>query len=238
MILFFKTGSGNIIAVGTVSDLSEKDIEKLTWLFGEAALLKKKKIEGTFVGPRKEMITPWSTNAVEITQNMGVTGIKRIEELLISESPHPEYDPMLQEVYLNPGQNIFTIDRQPEKVLSVNNIKHFNEKEGLALSKEEIEYLEDLSKSIGRPLTDSEVFGFSQVNSEHCRHKIFNGIFIIDGEERDSTLFQLIKNTTHYNRNKVVSAYKDNCAFLQGPVAEQFAPANPGQAGFLRYQEL
>jgi phosphoribosylformylglycinamidine synthase len=232
MILFFKSRSGNIIAVGAISKLITQDIEKLIWLFGEANLLKGNRIEGTFVGPRKEMITPWSTNAVEITQNMGVTGIKRIEEFLLVKSANPEYDPMLQVVYLNPGQDIFTIDREPEKILSINDIKQYSEKEGLALSKEEIKYLEDLSKSIGRPLTDSEVFGFSQVNSEHCRHKIFNGIFIIDGEERDSTLFQLIKNTTHYNRNKVVSAYKDNCAFLRGPVAEQFAPVTQDKPDF------
>jgi phosphoribosylformylglycinamidine synthase len=232
MILFFKSRSGNFIAVGAVLELLKRDIEKLIWLFGEADLLKEDRIEGTFVGPRKEMITPWSTNAVEITQNMGITGIKRIEEFFPAKSANPEYDPMLQSVYLNPDQHIFTIDRKPENVLSVIDIKQYNEKEGLALSKEEIDYLEDLSRSIGRPLTDSEVFGFSQVNSEHCRHKIFNGIFIIDGEEKDSTLFQLIKNTTHYNRNKVVSAYKDNCAFLKGPVVEQFAPATQDKPDF------
>ncbi|MDP4222076.1 MAG: phosphoribosylformylglycinamidine synthase [Bacteroidota bacterium] len=232
MIIYFKSSSGNIIAAGTSTKLPGKDIEKLRWLFGEAELLQKETIEGTFIGPRREMITPWSTNAVEITQNMGITSIQRIEELFPSKSPCPEYDPMLQAVYQNPDQYIFTIERVPEKVLYINDIREYNKKEGLALSNEEIRYLEGLSASIGRPLTDSEVFGFSQVNSEHCRHKIFNGIFIIDGEERDSTLFQLIKNTTHSNRNKVVSAYKDNCAFLQGPVAEQFAPGAQDKSDF------
>jgi phosphoribosylformylglycinamidine synthase len=232
MILFFKCRSGNIIAVGTTSELLKKDIEKLTWLFGEAPLLQKSMIEGTFIGPRREMITPWSTNAVEITQNMGISGIKRIEEFYPAKSTNPQFDPMLQALYKNPGQHIFTIDRIPENVMFIDDIKQYNEKEGLALNTDEIRYLENLSQSIGRPLTDSEVFGFSQVNSEHCRHKIFNGIFIIDGEEKDSTLFQLIKNTTHYNRNKVVSAYKDNCAFLQGPVAEQFAPATQDKPDF------
>ena len=178
------------------------------------------------------MITPWSTNAVEITQNMGIEGIKRIEEFYPVISAVPDYDPMLQALYINPDQHVFTIDRAPEKVMYIDDIKQYNDKEGLALSEDEIRYLEDLARSIGRPLTDSEVFGFSQVNSEHCRHKIFNGIFIIDGEEKDSTLFQLIKNTTHYNRNKVVSAYKDNCAFLQGPVVEQFAPATQDKPDF------
>jgi phosphoribosylformylglycinamidine synthase len=232
MILFFENRSGNIIAVGTKPELSEKDIEKLTWLFGESPLLQKNIIEGRFIGPRREMITPWSTNAVEITQNMGISGILRIEEFFKAKSADPDYDPMLQAIYNDPDQEIFTIDRTPEKVISINDIRYYSDKEGLALNNDEIKYLEDLALSINRPLTDSEVFGFSQVNSEHCRHKIFNGIFIIDGEEKDSTLFQLIKNTTHFNRNKVVSAYKDNCAFLQGPVVEQFAPASQNKPDF------
>jgi phosphoribosylformylglycinamidine synthase len=224
MILFFEQPHGNIIAVGANSTITAKDIDKLKWLFGEAQLLPHKEIKGTFIGPRKEMITPWSTNAVEITQNMGIKGIGRIEEFFKVNQEEPIYDSMLQALYKNPGQDIYTIDRDPEKILLIINIKEFNEKEGLALSSEEIKYLENLSISLGRSLTDSEVFGFSQVNSEHCRHKIFNGIFIINDVEQDSTLFQLIKNTTHSNRNKVISAYKDNCAFLQGPVVELFAP--------------
>lgn len=226
MILFFENRSGNIIAAGTTTDLRKDDIEKLVWLFGEARLLGKSRIEGRYVGPRKEMITPWSTNAVEITQNMGIEGITRIEEFFPVKTDNPGFDPMLQALYVNPGQELFTIDRVPDEIVRIHDINAYNEKEGLALNKDEIAYLEGLAKFLDRPLTDSEVFGFSQVNSEHCRHKIFNGIFVIDGEEKDSTLFQLIKNTTHFNRNKVVSAYKDNCAFLQGPVTEQFAPAS------------
>lgn len=224
MLLFFKSSSGNIIAVLTISGLSENDVEKLSWLFSDAQLIPAEKIDGTFVGPRREMITPWSTNAVEITQNMGISGILRIEELFPVRPGKHDYDPMLQSLYTDPDQDIFTIERKPEEIISIDDISQYNDKEGLALNSDEIDYLKKLSERIGRPLTDSEVFGFSQVNSEHCRHKIFNGIFIIDGEERDSTLFQLIKNTTHYNRNGVVSAYKDNCAFLKGPVVEQFAP--------------
>ena len=210
MILFFECRSGNLIAVGTKSELSEKEIEKLTWLFDEAPLLKKNKIDGRFIGPRREMITPWSTNAVEITQNMGINGILRIEEFFQAKSPDTEFDPMLQAIYDDPGQDIFTTDRVPDEIILINDIRNYSDKVGLALNVDEIKYLEDLALSINRPLTDSEVFGFSQVNSEHCRHKIFNGIFIIDGEEKDSTLFKLIKKTTLFNRNKVVSAYKDN----------------------------
>ena len=170
------------------------------------------------------MITPWSTNAVEITQNMGISGIVRIEAYMPVDSDFSDFDPMLMQKYDGLDQNIFTIDITPESVQDINDIKAYNTQEGLALSDEEIKYLEALAERLGRPLTDSEVFGFSQVNSEHCRHKIFNGTFIIDGVEQPSSLFQMIKKTSKENPNGIVSAYKDNVAFIEGPVVEQFAP--------------
>ena len=88
----------------------------------------------------------------------------------------------------------------PEAILEIDDISEYNQKEGLALNAEEVEYLENLSKKLGRKLTDSEVFGFSQVNSEHCRHKIFNGTFEIDGKEMPSSLFKLIKKTSAETR--------------------------------------
>jgi phosphoribosylformylglycinamidine synthase len=237
MILFFSGTSKNLIAVGTSEKLPEKEIEKLSWLFGQANLLKKDKIEGVFIGPRKEMVTPWSTNAVEITQNMGIVGIGRIEEFHPTTSKKPDFDPMLQSLYKGLDQNIFTTDKLPDPVFYVDDIKQYNKKEGLALNEGEIAYLDRLSKAIGRKLTDSEVFGFSQVNSEHCRHKIFNGTFIISGDEKESTLFQMIKKTTKVNPNKVVSAYKDNCAFIQGPVVEQFAPATQDKPDYFKIKD-
>jgi phosphoribosylformylglycinamidine synthase len=238
MILFFKTGTKNIIAVDTDDELDKKDIDKLTWLFGNAPLIRNKCINDTYVGPRKEMITPWSTNAVEITQNMGINGIKRIEEFYPAAVKNPEWDPMLQSLYKSLDQNIFRVDKQPEPVLNIEDIRQYNLQEGLALNEEEIHYLEKLSKLLVRKLTDSEVFGFSQVNSEHSRHKIFNGTFIIDGIEQKSTLFQLIKKTTRINPNKVVSAYKDNCAFIQGPLIEQFAPATQDKPDYFRIKKF
>ncbi|MCB0807550.1 MAG: phosphoribosylformylglycinamidine synthase, partial [Bacteroidales bacterium] len=174
-------------------------------------------LHGNYIGPRKEMITPWSTNAVEITQNMGIRDIKRIEEFNRVDSDDKSFDPMLKAMYKNLDQEIFTIDKQPEPVLEIDNIASYNEQEGLALSEDEVQYLEKLSKKLGRKLTDSEVFGFSQVNSEHCRHKIFNGFFVIDGKEMPETLFSLIKKTSKEHPNKLVSAYKDNVAFVLGP---------------------
>lgn len=231
MILFFR--KANIIyAVDARKSLPAADIAKLTWLFSEAKQLDAEVLNGIFIGPRREMITPWSTNAVEITQNMGLEGIARIEEFEVVKSEDAPYDPMLRRMYRSIDQDIFTIRKQPDPVIYIDDIAAYNQQEGLALSDEEMAYLNELSRRIGRKLTDSEVFGFSQVNSEHCRHKIFNGLFIVDGEEMPSTLFSLIKKTTKTNPGRVVSAYKDNCAFLQGPVVEQFAPASPDTADY------
>ena len=135
-----------------------------------------------------------------------------------------EYDPMLQRMYHGLNQELFTTSRKPEPIKIIEDLEAYNEQEGLALSPEEIDYLHEVEGQLGRKLTDSEVFGFAQINSEHCRHKIFGGTFIIDGEEKESSLFQMIKRTTQENPHQIISAYKDNVAFAQGPVIEQFAP--------------
>jgi len=237
MISFFPVAD-RIIAVDNSLALTDKDYEKLLWLFAADKMYEGSHVEGYFIGPRKEMITPWSTNAVEICQNMGIKGIRRIEEFFSVSGPDAGYDPMLQKMYKDLDQDIFHIDRVPEPVYEIDDIAAYNESEGLALSDEEIKYLEDLSKSLNRKLTDSEVFGFSQVNSEHCRHKIFNGKFIIDGVEKESTLFALIKKTTLTNRNSIVSAYRDNCSFARGPHAELFAPLTQDKADFFTIREV
>ncbi|MCD8072520.1 MAG: phosphoribosylformylglycinamidine synthase [Alistipes sp.] len=223
MVLFFRKND-TVFAVDAPRGLSDGDRAALKWLFAGAEPLDGEVVRGGFVGPRREMITPWSTNAVEIAQNMGVGGIVRIEEFRAEESD-PGFDPMLNRRYDSLGQDIFTIVKQPDPVVYIDDIESYNRQEGLALSADEISYLEEVSRKMGRRLTDSEVFGFSQVNSEHCRHKIFNGQFVIDGKEKPDTLFGLIKKTTKENPNRVTSAYKDNCAFLEGPEAVQFSTA-------------
>lgn len=238
MILFFKTPAQTVIAASADHTFSSEEIKKLSWLFSDAEALSEQQMEGWFVGPRKEMITPWSTNAVEITQNMGLKGILRIEEYFPVNSENAEHDPMLQRIYNGLSQEIFTINKQPEPILYIEDIVAYNKQEGLALSDDEIEYLNQVSERIGRKLTDSEVFGFSQVNSEHCRHKIFNGIFVIDGEEKESSLFKLIRKTSETNPNRLVSAYKDNVAFNAGPVVEQFAPANQDQPDYFQIKDI
>ena len=235
MIHFFGDAATKVFALQTQHDLTSVDIKKLTWLFGNQPKIEAASLDAFFVGPRATMLTPWSTNATEITQNMGISGILRIEEFWAVEKEHQGYDPMLFQKYSALGQDIFTIDIAPEAVLEIDDIAAYNHKEGLALSDEEVDYLENLSKELGRKLTDTEVFGFSQVNSEHCRHKIFNGTFVIDGEEKPTSLFKLIKKTSKEHPNGIVSAYKDNVAFVKGPKVVQFAPKRADQPDF--YQE-
>lgn len=226
-----------IYYVKVKSDLNQENLDKLNWLFNGEKPLVNKSIKGKFIGPRKEMITPWSTNAVEITLNMGILGIERIE-IFKTESGDLEYDPMIQQKYDGLDANSLTIDQKAEEVKYIKNISEYNLEEGLALSEDEINYLNQLSLRLKRKLTDTEIFGFSQVNSEHCRHKIFNGVFEIDGVEMPLTLFQLIRKTSNKNHNKIVSAYSDNVAFIKGPKAIQFAPKSPDKPDYFIEKEI
>ncbi len=183
MIYFFGLPQEDIFAVETKKSLSAEAKQKLQWLFGDLPSIDPKNLSGSFFGPRATMITPWSTNAVEITQNMGIEGISRIEKYT-PEAKSNVIDYMLVQNFKGLNDQIFETEITPEKVNLIDNIAEFNTKEGLALNEDEVDYLEALSKQLKRQLTDSEVFGFSQVNSEHCRHKIFNGTFIIDGETK------------------------------------------------------
>ena len=238
MIYFFGNQNSKVYAVQSQQEFSQETKDKLTWLLACSELVSEgnntplASLNAFFIGPRAAMITPWSTNAVEITQNMGISGIIRIEEFTACSENFSDYDPMISEKFNGLRQDIYTIDSKPEPILEIDDIASYNTKEGLSLSDEEVGYLEDVAKKIGRKLTDSEVFGFSQVNSEHCRHKIFNGTFIIDGEEQPSSLFKMIKETSKQNPNDIVSAYKDNVAFVKGPKVEQFAPKSADKPDF------
>lgn len=238
MILFFRTPQKSVIATQVDHQLSSEEIHELSWLFGNATLENASTLEGWYVGPRREMITPWSTNAVEITQNMNLHGIARIEEYFPVSGEDAEHDPMLQRMYNGLNQDIFTVNIKPAAIQYVEDLESYNEAEGLALSPAEIEYLHGVEKQLGRQLTDSEVFGFAQINSEHCRHKIFGGSFIIDGKEMPSSLFAMIKKTTKENPHKIISAYKDNVAFAEGPVVEQFAPKDHATSDYFQVKDI
>lgn len=237
MVTFFLGPDNTTFAVQSEAKLTPDELEKLEWLFGGGSKQEEPVVPGTFRGPRKEMITPWSTNAVEITQNMGIVGIRRIEEFHQTTDEH-QLDPMLQTIYHGLDQSVFAVEKDPVPVLFIEDIAAYNQQEGLALNTEEIAYLEGVSSEIGRKLTDSEVFGFSQVNSEHCRHKIFNGQFIIDGEVKEKSLFSLIKDTSKASPDNLVSAYKDNVAFIKGPEIEQFAPKTQHQADYFQIKKI
>ncbi|WP_298121034.1 phosphoribosylformylglycinamidine synthase [Flavobacterium sp.] len=243
MIHFFGNETATVFAVQTKKtlsavEMSAETISKLNWLFGNAHKIDKSVLADFFVGPRAAMVTPWSTNAVEITQNMGIDGIIRIEEFEKVTADFTNFDPMLSQKYTELNQDIFSINIQPEAILEIEDIATYNKQEGLALSDEEVVYLENLSKKLNRKLTDSEVFAFSQANSEHCRHKIFNGTFVIDGVEKETSLFKLIKKTSSENPNDIVSAYKDNVAFVKGPKVTQFAPKSADKPDFYEEKEF
>ena len=238
MIHFFGNQSNTVFAVQAQDSISPENISKLNWLFADAHKIEKSVVTDFFVGPRAAMITPWSTNAVEITQNMGITGIIRIEEFEKVADDFVSFDPMLFQKYSELNQDIYTINVKPEPILDITDIAAYNKSEGLALSGEEVDYLNNLSTKLGRKLTDSEIFAFSQANSEHCRHKIFNGTFVIDGETKPTSLFKLIKKTSETNPNDIVSAYKDNVAFVKGPKVVQFAPKTSDKADFYEEKEF
>ena len=236
MIVFFQKSKSKYFVVDTTDSFTDADISKLEWLFSGAKRIDEHRITHRFIGPRREMITPWSTNAVEICQNAKIDGILRIEEFELYSKQG--FDPMLQQVYEELNQEVFVLTISPEPIRFIDNLEAYNVEAGLALSSEEIAFLKNVATSVGRSLSDSEVFGFSQINSEHCRHKIFNGTFIIDGEEKRESLFQLIKNTSKVNHNFIVSAYKDNVAFISGPTIDQFAPANQDKPDYFEIKPI
>ena len=137
MIHFFENQSKTVFAIQTQNEISAQDISKLNWLFSNSNKIEKSVLTDFFVGPRATMVTPWSTNAVEITQNMGISGIIRIEEFKKVTEDFTDFDPMLSQKYTELNQDIFTIDIQPEAILEINDIAAYNKSEWLALSEEE-----------------------------------------------------------------------------------------------------
>lgn len=237
MLVYFKKGATKVYAVDTARSLTDSEVDRLSWLFGGARRLVSSNIKQSFIGPRREMVTPWSTNAVEICQNMGIDCIRRIEQFDRADKD-TTYDRMLQRYYNALDAHVFDVDTSRAPIRYIEDIAAYNVSEGLALSADEVEYLQGLAKRMNRPLTDSEVFGFSQVNSEHCRHKIFNGTFVIDGKEQPLSLFKLIKKTSKTNPNGLVSAYKDNVAFVKGPRMRQFAPVSGEYASYFEEKNV
>ena len=226
------------IQCGSSTVLGEAERAKLAWLL-QAEYVPEASIAGSFVGPRKEVVSPWSTNATEIAENVGILGIVRMERFSrLDDGTTPVFDRMVEAFYEGLDQSTLVVDRQPEPVVHVQDIAQFNQAGGLALSDEEVQYLEEVSETLGRKLTDAEVYGFSQINSEHCRHKIFNGEFVIDGSLMPSSLFSHIKQTSKHAPDYIVSAYSDNVAFMKGPELLQFKPQAANTASYFTTEKI
>ena len=189
-----------------------------------------------FVTPRKGTISPWSSKATDIFRNCGLAGIARVERgirFTVSQPLPPQcyaalYDKMTEGVYDGISDLFAAGTPKPGRtydVLSkgVEAIREANEEIGLAISEPEMEYLAKSFAAAGRNPTDTELVMFGQVNSEHCRHKIFGAKFIIDGKEMPESLFGMIKNTHAKRPQDTLSAYKDNSAVVAGFKTDVFA---------------
>ncbi|MDR2063473.1 MAG: phosphoribosylformylglycinamidine synthase [Candidatus Nomurabacteria bacterium] len=212
MVRFFKVNDV-VYAVESRHVLEQKEVEELFFYFnvGNGELLMSDKLTGPYVGPRRMVETPWSSNAVAAVGNPNITRIEKYARL-----EGQDYDPMLEEVVETLDQEMFQPQKPGKMFQDVTNIEAFNADNGLALSPEEVAYLYGVAAKYGRPLTDAEIFLFAQVNSEHCRHKIFNGEFRINGKVQEKSLFEMIKETYAKNPNTVVSAYTDNATAFGG----------------------
>jgi len=222
MIVFFKNKDHYIYAAVTQTQLSKQALDKLHGLFQGYAYTTES-FTHSYIGPHPTMVSPWSTNVVEIIENIGIESISRVESL----RPQDEtFDPLLEFHYETIGQHIFDQTQRPHDIqwIEATHIDTYQKSQNLNLDPSEVGHLKACALKWKRPLTDSEIFGFAQINSEHCRHKIFNGQFNIDGQAQNDSLFARIKHTSKLHPNRIVSAYTDNVAFVQGPQATQFAP--------------
>ncbi len=188
-----------------------------------------------FVGPRIGTISPWSSKATEICKNSNFPECEKIERVFASKSKPSQiidqkfFDKMVNECFTNfdqlndlIGPKHQTQKKQKEPVLfKPENISDLNHKLGLALSTAEIETLKKYLKENNRNITDAEIMMFAQINSEHCRHKIFNAKWEINGKLKKTTLFEMIQNTMDKNPNEVLSAYKDNAAVIKNNISPQ-----------------
>ena len=182
-----------------------------------------------YVTPRKGTISPWSSKATDIFRNCGVAGVERVERGIRfrTSAPLPPqclaalYDKMTEGVYADVADLFEEGEPKPGRtydVLSkgVEAIREANAEIGLAISEPEMEYLAKSFAAAGRNPTDTELVMFGQVNSEHCRHKIFGAEFVIDGKKQKKSLFEMIKNTHAKRPKDTLSAYKDNSAVVAG----------------------
>jgi len=214
--------------------------------------------QGLLVVPRPGTISPWSSKATDIAHNCGLTTVCRIERGILYSfeatralsqtellALYPAlHDRMTEVVFssLDEAEALF-IHHSPSEMTSVDvlgggreALQRANRELGLALAEDEIDYLVDNFQLLRRNPTDVELMMFAQANSEHCRHKIFNADWIIDGEPQSRSLFSMIRNTHQTNPGRVLSAYSDNSAVIEGFSAGRFFPT-PGSGEYCRHEE-
>lgn len=188
--------------------------------------------------PRLQIISPWSSKACEIMQACGLEKINRIEEgivyfidgLELNEEQQSQvaailHDRMTQVTYTNFefSKDLFKKPtKKSAKTIALRDLQKANKEMALALSTEEIKYLEQAFLALGREPFDVELMSFAQANSEHCRHKIFNASWSVDGEKDKESLFAKIKHTKEASDKNIISAYKDNAAVIDGFAVENF----------------
>ena len=187
-----------------------------------------------FIGPRSGTISSWASKTNEIITNVGILGVLSIEKYLgyffdnnISAADlnlSYLFDRMTQEVFVS-SKDIDLVSAELKRKPLINidisklakdSLNKANQDLGLALSEEEINYLDHFYSSVLRNPTDAELMMFAQANSEHCRHKIFNASWVIDSVSQDESLFDLIKKTSKGSKPDLISAYKDNAAVISG----------------------
>ncbi|WP_087719103.1 phosphoribosylformylglycinamidine synthase [Salinicola salarius] len=203
------------------------------------------------VVPRIGTISPWSSKATDIAHNCGLDQVARIERgiayrVTLKSAPAPEaYDVMVSRLHDRMVETVLFDSSDAAKLFSHHQptplatvdvldggrpaLASANAELGLALADDEIDYLVEAFRALGRNPTDVELMMFAQANSEHCRHKIFNADWVIDGESQTHSLFKMIKNTFEQSSDKVLSAYSDNAAIIEGPTAGRFFPAPDSQ---------
>ena len=234
-------------AVDAPSGLSQDEIQKLSSLL-EATFRQPENIHGFWVTPRIGTVSPWASKATDIAHNCGLTSIRRIERVMAVTFATDDdidswmplmHDRMTQSV-LRDYQDIEQLFRQPEStsfqtVDILNGGKEAlikaNQTLGLALSPDEMDYLLDNYQQLQRNPSDVELMMFAQANSEHCRHKIFNADFILNGQKQEHSLFGMIRQTHQAHPQGTIVAYKDNSSIIEGADIGRFYP----DSGSLKY---
>ena len=226
-------------------DLSGKESDVLAKLLTYGPTIEQHEHKGTLllVVPRPGTISPWSSKATNIAQNCGLNKVKRLERGIAYYVNAPAgtdlssvkpliHDRMMEVVFedLKDAEKLF-VSQTPAAMTSVDILKDgikaleiANVSLGLALSHDEMEYLVKSFTELKRNPNDVELYMFAQANSEHCRHKVFNADWVIDGVKQEKSLFKMIKNTYECNHDYISSAYKDNAAVMDGSQAGRFYP--------------